>query len=64
LEELPEDDIKSMFRQIMKGQEQTRRSLESKFDKLRNELKVEIDLKVRNLKEEVDLSLSKLDGDI
>jgi hypothetical protein len=62
--EVTEVDIRDMFQQIMKGQEQTRRSLESRFDKLRNELKTEIDLKIKNLKDEVEMKFSKLEDDV
>jgi hypothetical protein len=56
--------MEEMFQAVLDSQERTRRSLESRIDKLRNEFKTELDLKIKGLKEEVDLSLAHLENDI
>lgn len=64
LENTDNPDIQNMFKQIIRGQEKIRRSLESKIDKLRYELKAEFDLKIKAVEEEVTTSLSKMRADI
>jgi hypothetical protein len=56
--------LQEMFQQIIRGQEQIRRSLESKIDRLRNEIKTDIDLKVKKLRDDFELGMSKMEADI
>lgn len=57
-------DVQAMFQQIIRGQEHVRRSLESKLDKLRNELKAELDLRLKSFEDEVNLNMAVMKADI
>jgi hypothetical protein len=58
------NDIAEMFQKVLQGQNQVRRSLESKIDKMRNEFMSQLDTQIKAIRSDFALEMAKMQKDI